>query len=146
MAEMCYKCPKHNSLTLENERPHWAVMLIYHSIIGMTGPGEHIVDSLRSMIPVGRSCKWPVWQIGLLSAVADGTQWYQGQCSVYAPPKILILGGRIHLHLSQQISAHVGEEAAVFGGGIQFCSQEVIAQRYLLVLCLARIQFQNPKN
>lgn len=63
----------------------------------------------------------------LLSVVADGTQRHQGQRSVCAPPKILVLGGRLHPHLLRRISAHVGEEAAVFGGGNQFCLQEVIA-------------------
>lgn len=61
----------------------------------------------------------------LLSVAADGTQQHQGQSSVCAPPKILVLGGRLHLHLPQQISAHVGEEAA----GIQCRLQEVIEQR-----------------
>lgn len=61
----------------------------------------------------------------LVSVVADGTKWHQGQLSVCALPKVLILGGRLHLHLPQQISAHVGEEAAEPGGGIQFCLQEV---------------------
>lgn len=65
----------------------------------------------------------------LLSVVAHGTERHRGQCSVCAPPKILILGGRLHLHLPQQISAHVGEEAAVFGGGIQLCLQGEIEQR-----------------
>lgn len=63
----------------------------------------------------------------LLSVVADGTQRHQGQRSVCAPPKILVLGGRLHPHLLRRISAHVGEEAAVFGGLNQFCLQEVIA-------------------
>lgn len=63
----------------------------------------------------------------LLSVVADGTQRHQGQRSVCAPPKILVLGGRLHPHLLRRISAHVGEEAAVFGGRNQFCLQEVIA-------------------
>lgn len=69
----------------------------------------------------------------LLSVVADGTQRQRGQHSVCAPPKILVQGGRLHLHLPQQISTHVGEEAAVFGGGILLCSQEVMEQRLLLL-------------
>ncbi len=62
----------------------------------------------------------------LLSVVADGNQRHPGQRSVCAPPAILVLGGWLHLHLPQQISAHVGEEAALFGGGIHFCLQEVM--------------------
>lgn len=58
----------------------------------------------------------------LLSVAADGTRRHQSQRSVCAPPKILAMGGRRHLHLPECVFAHVGEEAAVLGGGIHFCS------------------------
>lgn len=97
-------------------------------------PGKCIVNSWRTTIPVGSGCKWPVCQLWLLSAVADGTQRHEGQRYVYAPPKILILGGRLHLHLPQQISAHVAEEAAAFGREMHFWLQEVIEERYSVIL------------
>lgn len=57
----------------------------------------------------------------LLLMAADGTQRHQGQHSVCVPPKIPSLGERLHLLLPQQISTHVGEEAALSGGGKWFC-------------------------
>lgn len=71
----------------------------------------------------------------LLPEVADGTQRHRRQRSVCAPPKILGPSGRLYLHLPLQISAHVGEEAAVFGGGMHFCSEQRQGFFCLLLNC-----------
>jgi len=61
----------------------------------------------------------------LLSAAADGTQRHWVKVLSAPRQKYLFSGGRVRLHLPQQISEHVVEEAAVFGVRMHFCLQEV---------------------
>ena len=81
----------------------------------------------------------------LLSTVADGTQRHKGHRSVCAPPEILILARSLHLQLPQQISAHVGEEAVSFGGGI-WRSENRDSLYCWAVICLTRIQLKNKES
>ncbi|KAK5913028.1 hypothetical protein CesoFtcFv8_002849 [Champsocephalus esox] len=61
----------------------------------------------------------------LLSAAADGTQRHWVKLLSAPSQKYLFSGGWVGLHLPQQMSEHVGEEAAVFGVRMHFCWQEV---------------------
>ncbi|KAK5872996.1 hypothetical protein PBY51_013645 [Eleginops maclovinus] len=62
----------------------------------------------------------------LLSVAADGTQRHWGHVLSVSRQKYLFSSGWLHLHLPQQISEHVGEEAAVIGVGKHICLLEVI--------------------
>ncbi len=137
-----------NSLPFRNERPRCAAMLSYHSIIRVTKPGEHIVNSWRSMIPVGRSCKWPVWQLGF-------SPWLQlapsdtGVNVLSAPRQKYSswVGGSIFTCLSRFQHMWVRRQQCSEEGSTSVCRRWWKRDSFYFsaILCLAGTQFENKE-